>query len=66
MNEQHDAKAVKGEDTDPSNEMRETAAPHQMCPKGMPTTKFECVPMQAALDSSVHCIRCGKYLGEAH
>ncbi len=32
---------------------------------------FECwvephVPMKAALDDSVHCIRCGKHLGEAN
>lgn len=24
------------------------------------------IPMKAALDASVSCIRCGQYLGEAH
>lgn len=28
--------------------------------------RCEHVPMKAALDSSVHCIRCAAYLGEAH
>jgi hypothetical protein len=30
----------------------------------MPECKH--VPMKAALDDSVHCIRCGKHLGEAN
>lgn len=36
------------------------------CSKGTPKSDFEHVPMKAAIDDTVYCIRCGRELGLAN
>lgn len=36
------------------------------CRYGTEKSNWQCVPMKAALDNSVHCIRCGRDLGDVN